>query len=474
MARTGKKDRSEDASRPRSGFRRLTALVSPSLENMKPRTIEEALEGKSGPAMDRARGELERSLGVSLYEELRGLASVGRSRVRAGGPKVLILPGIMGSTLGYRGRFFLDDVIWIDPIGIARGRLMELKPGTPSSSRIAALGSFPPTYLPLKLRLRWAGFDVEDVPFDWRLGIRTLGHRLLQRIRSEQADRLVLVAHSMGGLVARAALALAESDRAVHDRIAHLIMLGTPNHGSFSAVQVLRNQHEIVQRVGWLDFMHDTKTLVEEVVNQFPSLYEMLPTPSAFDAVDLYDPNAWPLGDEVLVPRPVAALLNAARETQKWLGGANPHPRSALIAGIKQETIVALRVVGGEFEYLTNEAGDGTVPLAMARLDGSATFHVEEEHGSLPGNRLVTDAIRDLILEREPSLPTTWTPRLPPRAAGRPLHERSILAETRRPNQAARPPAREPNDPFHVRNLLRGFANPTKLAESPPDAATPR
>ena len=43
-------------------------------------------------------------------------------------------------------------------------------------------------------------------------------------------DRVVIVAHSMGGLVARAAL-----QRIDASRVAHVITLGTPHHGAFTA-----------------------------------------------------------------------------------------------------------------------------------------------------------------------------------------------------------------------------------------------
>lgn len=57
---------------------------------------------------------------------------------------------------------------------------------------------------------------------------------LLARARREGEDapddRVVIIAHSMGGLVARAALA-----RIDPSRVAHVITLGTPHHGAFTA-----------------------------------------------------------------------------------------------------------------------------------------------------------------------------------------------------------------------------------------------
>ncbi|NGZ08948.1 MAG: hypothetical protein CV088_06105 [Nitrospira sp. LK70] len=58
--------------------------------------------------------------GEAQYQELRELATQAQRRAVRGGQRVLILPGIMGSTIG-KGRSIRDDVLWFDPVDIARG-----------------------------------------------------------------------------------------------------------------------------------------------------------------------------------------------------------------------------------------------------------------------------------------------------------------------------------------------------------------
>ncbi len=59
-------------------------------------------------------------------------------------------------------------------------------------------------------------------------------------------------------------------------------------------------------------------------------------------------------------------------------------------------------MVGGEFVYTSTDDGDGTVPLACARLaDAQRTYYVEEEHGALPNNAAVARAIQTLIATGE-------------------------------------------------------------------------
>jgi CHAT domain-containing protein/pimeloyl-ACP methyl ester carboxylesterase len=355
---------------------------------------------------------LEEYFGEEQHQELRELAAQAQSRNTRGGPRVLILPGIMGSTLGIPGTFF-DNTIWIDPIDILWGNLskISLQGG---DARVKPLGVILFSYLQLKLRLKIAGFNADFHPFDWRQSLDKIGRQLADRIREETAvepgsgrtrsrgRNLYLVAHSMGGLVARAALSQLSD---APDAVRRLVMLGTPNHGSFAPVQALRAEYPTVKNVAAFDLVHGVEELTETVFNTFPGLYQMLPFPEKFSAVDLYEVPSWP----ATKPRPQKAILNAVQAVQRSLAPGND--RMALIAGVDQETITNLRVEEGEFEYLTSRAGDGTVPLEFAKLDNVPTWYVKEGHGSLPNNRAVIRATIDLLQTGTTTvLPTEWSP----------------------------------------------------------------
>ncbi|MFH6781976.1 MULTISPECIES: alpha/beta fold hydrolase [Methylobacterium] len=85
----------------------------------------------------------------------------------------------------------------------------------------------------LAARLRAAGYRVESLGYpSRRLGLAACAAHLrpaVAAIRQRAGGRIVLVGHSMGGLVARH-LAAADPDLA-----AGLVMLGTPNRGSEAA-----------------------------------------------------------------------------------------------------------------------------------------------------------------------------------------------------------------------------------------------
>jgi pimeloyl-ACP methyl ester carboxylesterase len=274
---------------------------------------------------------LSANFGEAEYLELRRLArAVGARRTR-GGPRVLILPGIMGSKIGTPGRV-TDDVLWLDPVQVIAGKLTDL--ALPQGSKLQPLGVMLFGYLKLKLCLQLAGFDASFHPFDWRLGLDTLGKQLGDRIASERATSVRLVAHSMGGLVARAALNGPSSKR-----IVQLIQLGTPNYGSFAPVQALRATYPTVRKIAALDWHHTAEQLAEQVFRTLPGLYQMLPAPDRHPAVDFFDPRSWPAD----AMAPDAALLKEARRVREGLAPADE--RCCLIVGVNQETVTGARRV---------------------------------------------------------------------------------------------------------------------------------
>jgi pimeloyl-ACP methyl ester carboxylesterase len=334
-----------------------------------------------------SRGLLEDYFGAENYGQLRDLARDASTRSVRGGPRVLILPGIMGSTLGKPGPLHLTDVLWINPAAIALGRLMELAlDGRPSA--FGATGVVLLAYLKLKLRLKIAGCNADFHAYDWRRSLKDAGTNLADAINKDASRQVSLVAHSMGGLVARAALAK------TGDKVARLIMLGTPNYGSFAPVQVIRGTYDVVQKVAAVDLKHDAPELCSQVFNTFPGLYEMMPSPEKFSAMNLYDKSEWPQTG----PQPRANLLSGVKPVIDTLAPGDS--RFFLIAGVNQDTVVGLQTKDGEFSYEVSPDGDGTVPLVFARLANipeDQVYYVEAGHGALPNNGAVESAAIELL-----------------------------------------------------------------------------
>ncbi|MBK7904186.1 MAG: hypothetical protein IPJ97_15520 [Proteobacteria bacterium] len=330
------------------------------------------------------RAELTALFGDQGYRELSALARRARARRGPGGIRVYVLPGLMGSRIGSRG-LLLDDVLWVDLIEIAAGHLTRL--ALPAGSRLVALGAMLLNTLKLKLSLRIAGFDAQMHPYDWRASVSELADALNQRIAAEaNGSPVMLVGHSMGGLVARLALG-----RQRTERITRVVQLGAPNHGSFAPVLALRGVYPTVRKLAAIDRRHTAEDLARIVFRTLPALHELLPDPELTGGDDLFDAHSWP--DDPLRPDP-RQLLAARLERARWPGSDD---RCLVIAGVRQDTVTSLSSTGSEFSFGLTPQGDGTVPLALAVRPGEPAWYVGEKHGGLPNNGRVIAAVVDLL-----------------------------------------------------------------------------
>ena len=330
------------------------------------------------------RGALMAYFGAAEYHDLAALAR----RARHTPPTdpalaVVVVPGIMGSQLGIRRPPPLpDDIVWIDPVDIQHGRLRSLRVAGPA--RIVPLGVVLFSYLRLKLQLRARGLAAEFFDYDWRLSTAEIGGVLAERLRTHPASRLAIVAHSLGGLVARAALAQPRTRK-----VERVILLGTPNDGSYAAVQALRGTDAVVRKVARLAPRDSAETLATEVYSSFASLYDLLPPGNARTA--LFDAAAWPRNG----PQPRVHLLQAARADRERL--AAPDERFMTIAGIGQPTVTGVARRGDDFLYTITRAGDGTVPASSAALAGTRGYFTRTAHSDLTRDREVAAAVVDLL-----------------------------------------------------------------------------
>lgn len=325
--------------------------------------------------------------GTARHADLEALAARAERawrRPTASRPRVLIIPGMMGSRLGRRDR--PARTVWIDPERIGAGELARL--ALPRGRTLEAQGVLLQSYARLLLTLRIEGFDPEFFPYDWRLGLAGLGRRLARALATPGAPRLI-IAHSMGGLVARAALA-----HLPPRQLERLIFLGTPHGGCFDPVLALRGTHPFVQSLAQLDAHHGAAALAR-VFRTFPGLHDLLPSGSPTHGsrrgLDLLQARSWPRSGTGPDPK----LLARARRTRARLAAASA--RMVQITGYGVDTIERAAPGPGGFAYAMSSAGDGTVPLARTRLKGLRTLYVAALHGQLANHPEVIRAILELL-----------------------------------------------------------------------------
>lgn len=348
----------------------------------------------------------------------RRKASSAPTRTRAARrverPVVLVLPGIMGSDLddtsGGHGR------IWIDPFGILLGQLglLRLAPNgaddAEPSVHIEATGVVDLYYDEIKKKLKKKGFDARQYAFDWRRDIADLAARLADDITQQiPADRpLSVVAHSMGGLVSRTLFA---SHPQVAARVNRLIMLGTPNFGSFSPAQVFSGDDTMVRIVSGLDLVNSGEDLIATFAS-FPGLVAMLPDPAKVPQPNFLALGTWP---QNLFP-PTALQRARALQLRRHEDLAS-RSRYTLIAGMGRDTVASATMVArGEFKFSDGD-GDGTVPLDLCLLPNvGQTYFTDAKHGSMPTDNDVIRAVVDILTRGEAALPKSVPSRRSQRA----------------------------------------------------------
>jgi pimeloyl-ACP methyl ester carboxylesterase len=316
---------------------------------------------------------------------------------------VVVLHGIMGGELSeHVGN--AASRIWLNMLGLVRGQLDRLRMDAHGRSvfDVRASGILKRYYgeLLTSLTRHWT---VRTFWYDWRQDIHVTASALMSRLRLTfpKGTPVHFVCHSMGGLVARTfirdyreywdAMRGASSDGPG----SRLVMIGTPNHGSFEALQGILGLGSMVRRLALVDLSH-SHTALRELLNTFVGTYQMLPSPLKLPELEpLYRADTY---KEVL--HVSQARLDAARELHEQLASVVEPDRMLYIAGTNKPTLGGLKhlhLMARADAYTSTFAGDGTVPHALGLLEGVPTWYVKEEHATLTRNPQVLQALDELL-----------------------------------------------------------------------------
>lgn len=320
---------------------------------------------------------------------------------------VVFLHGITGSDLAVSRGFGRPDNVWVSIINLALGQLEKLCLAEDGARESDGKLQVRPTGLNkrfygraiLALRARW---NVEPFAYDWRKDIDEASSQLAAFIRDRfRGEPVHLVAHSMGGLVARNFISkhrelwASMKDPALR-RGGRLVMLGTPNYGSYAIVQVMNGTDAMLTRLQRFDLKHDMKGLLR-ITNSFPGTYQLLPAFSKLppEQQRIYEGPTW--GSKLPVSQ--RHLDRAYQFHSKLDTPANTDPERLLyVAGVNQSTIAGVKVLSpGQFDYEFTRDGDGRVPLALGLLPDVPTWYIDELHGDLARNETVLFALDELL-----------------------------------------------------------------------------
>ena len=336
---------------------------------------------------------------------------------------IILLPGILGSALRKNGK----EMWGLSANAIARGVLtlgqsiqgLELQNDDPDQEDlgdgVTADRLIPDLHLIPYLwkidgysRIRDQIMQVFDVtegqnyfefPYDWRRDNRVAAKRLARasnqwldawRKKSGNCDaKLILVAHSMGGLVSRHFLEVLEG----WGKTRSLITFGTPYRGSLKALDFITNGFK--KKVGPISLID-----LSQLLRSLTSVYQLLPIYECYDPGDgryvrVAEATAIPNLDSgkaaaaLKFHRDIERAVDAHLKEQQYREGRY---LTFPMVGTHQPTLQSARLTGNSVEVLRSYQekdmdGDGTVPRVSATpielsKDRRETF-LAEQHASL-------------------------------------------------------------------------------------------
>lgn len=332
-------------------------------------------------------------------------------------PVVFVLPGIMGSSLAVRDP---SEEVWLSIRRLALGQLERLRMDAPLP--IKPTGLLGLAYGDL-LDYLDRSHDVLPFPYDWRRSVRDAAGLLADEVgraldRAEAGGQPVcLLAHSMGGLVARALITerpdLWQRIRASGGR---LVMLGTPNRGSWEIVRLLVAQAGTLKQLALLDVTKDRGALLA-IIRDFQGALELLPEdrrdffaePTWRDLRAVDEAEDWGLPGQGRASPGASTWLEQARKARDWLRGRAIDPEGMVyVAGQAAETASELVETTDRrwplparrrLRFFVSQRGDGSVLWDSGLLPGVPTWYAPGViHGDLAKDRSLFGAIEDLLV----------------------------------------------------------------------------
>ena len=321
--------------------------------------------------------------------------------MKTGKPPVIVIPGLIGSELVNKTT---NDTVWFN---LARSKTDDLR--LPISTNLAAnkddlvagdilrnikyLKFLPETeiYQSIATSLKLpGGYEEGDwnapsatgyqdtyyvFPYDWRRDNVETARLLIQKINALKIKlkrpnlKFNVVAHSMGGLIARYAAMYGDADLPAGTRrivpnwtgaksIGKIFLVGTPNEGSVPSLSGLLNGYSI-SRIN-LPFI---QSITKFDMFTIPSIYQLLPhggTLRAFDGdlkplkIDIYSPATWEKYDWAAYKDPkfakefTASEQNQAKAYFRLVLNRAKRFHEALDANIAAKSPVAMYIIGAD------------------------------------------------------------------------------------------------------------------------------
>ncbi|MAZ26276.1 MAG: hypothetical protein CL868_04250 [Cytophagaceae bacterium] len=348
--------------------------------------------------------------------DIFSMEGVHYDEVTGNKPILILLPGIMGSSLDYKGKNQ-----WIDLKEISRGAVREhLDVSVEGVSASGVIKKFYDKFI----RYMQATHDVVTFPFDWRNSVVPAAAELAKKIQSyidNYNQPIHIVAHSMGGLVVRQVMYEHQQlwENFINRSNNKFVMLGTPWLGSYLVMEVLTGHSSRVKQLAMLDFKNNKKELME-VFTKYMGIYHLLPLENG-DKRKFWTKTFWGemkkiSGDHMVIPE--KEVLDEYHIFQKsllrFVQTLKPKDFKNVyyVAGLADQTVYSYTEKkkflskDKKLVYLATTHGDGSVTWTTgipSDLPEENLYFTRTSHGDLANDEDNFEGLKELILEGKTS-----------------------------------------------------------------------
>ena len=234
--------------------------------------------------------------------------------------------------------------------------------------------------------------------YDWRKDIRESARELCETIARLPVERVDLVAHSMGGLVAMHCL------HSGAPKVRRVVFAGTPFRGGAQIMNDL---------LAGTETGRDAALLSKEALFSFPAAFQLLPPEGDFNDPEIWLREGWGVfADPALRVDPayraqLTRMLAAHRESWAALANSRGTKDVLTIIGTGRPTLSVVHPA--DREHPDRADGDGSVLVTSATLEGTQVFETRAEHAELLLDEGVQHAIAR-FLQTAPEQPRPVQP----------------------------------------------------------------
>ncbi|MEM0895396.1 MAG: alpha/beta fold hydrolase [Verrucomicrobiota bacterium] len=326
-------------------------------------------------------------------------------------PEIVLLHGITDSHLAE-----IEDEgsnrknrIWLDLVELIKGRFTRRLPLQPDGvSDQPGVMIKTDGYIDKKYRkaLRaWSEnrFRNQVFCYDWRRSVHVAADELLAFLQGLESvtrgEKVILVCHSMGGLVAAT---MAAKHAAWGEIVKHCVFVGSPLAGSYSVPMTILGKSPSFRKMDRLSLFERLSDF-QRMAASFPGLIDLLPNPDVLpEAADFYTQSGWPGSI-----RPGQEFLDASKALKEILWASSLFERSTHLVSQGHDTVAGMpwNTDHSDREPSSmSKEGDGAVLTKSSLAPGLRAFKVTGEHGTLVNEESVFGAVMAIAKDEDPAL----------------------------------------------------------------------